>query len=317
MVADMGGTSLRVALDQGGRLHHAARVETRALEPDAAPWLRRWLDDLPARPRAACIAVAGPVLNGEVRLTNREVSLKAVDLPVPTVLVNDLHAAAMGLDRVPRDRVLRIGGNRPDNRGPIAVLGVGTGLGEALRVHEHVLPGEGGHGAFAPVDDDTRDLHGWLLARHGNTEWEDVACGTGLGRILPWAQARAGTSPALHAALADADAQEEPPESVVLAMPDDPACALALRMMLTALGTEAGNAGLRHLSTGGVWLIGGVAARLRALLLEEDNPFNRAFEQRRGRYATIAAALPRMLVVDDDVGLYGAGVIARDLMRGG
>ncbi len=315
MVADLGGTSLRVGVLTDGALLHKDRVATDALPADASLWLREWLASLPSLPAAACVAAAGPVRAGCVRMTNAGVHLRAADLPLPTVLVNDLHGAAMGLEHVPPDRVVQLGGGVPDRLGPMAVLGVGTGLGEALRIRDRVIPGEGGHGAYAPVDADGAALHAWLLRRHGTTEWEDVAAGTSLRLLLDFACERLGCTDGVGAVLDRARALGEPVEAVVLDLADDhPACALALRLMLSALGTEAGNAGLRHLALGGVWLIGGMVPRLRPWLEDPEGAFSRAFVTRRGRYADIARGIPRLLVLDDDVALYGAGVIARRLL---
>lgn len=315
LVADLGGTSLRIGVSLQGRLLHLARLPSAGLGPDAAPAIRRYLDSLsalpqPLRPQAACVAVAGPVSGGRVRLTNVGLSLDAADLPLPAALINDLHGAALGVDRVPAQAILHLGGGPARPGEALAVLGVGTGLGEAVRIGATVLPGEGGHGAYAPVDDEGRALHAWLLARHGSTEWEDVACGTAFGQVLEFARAAQGTSEALAARLSSG----EPPAATVLALPQDPACALTLRLVLTALGTEAGNAGLRQLCTGGVWLIGGTAGHLRPWLQDPQGPFHRAFETRRGRYAALARGLPRLLVLDDDVGLYGAAVVAAGLL---
>ncbi|MCK6507029.1 glucokinase [Myxococcota bacterium] len=308
MVVDIGGTSLRVALSLDGRLHHRQRVDTDSLAGDPAPWLRRWRQALPLAPVAAAVAVAGPVTDPEqVELTNARLRLSKDALGLPAVLLNDLHAAALGLHQVPPAGVVHLGGGAPDPAGPIGVLGVGTGLGQAVRQGEVVLPGEGGHGAFAATDDEQRALRDFLAARHGYVDWEHVASGSALPALLAFGEQVHGRTPALAQALAAG----QPAAAVALALADrDPACALALRLMLSALGTEAGNMGLRHLATGGVWLVGGVAARLRPFL--DGGPFHAAFEA-RGRFSALAAGLPRLLVLDDDVGLYGAARAAAAL----
>lgn len=305
MVVDMGGTSVRVAVEVDGRLLHAARVPTAELGGDAAPWLRAWLDALPMRPCAAGIAVAGPVTDpARAALTNARLALETRDLGLPAVLLNDLHAAAMGVDRVPAEGLVHLGGPTSRPGLPLAVLGVGTGLGEAVRLGEVVLPGEGGHAAFAPVDDEQLALHAFLRQRHGYVDWEHVASGSALVDLLAFAEAVHGRGPQVAAALAAG----RPVAAVVVDLAaQDPACGTALRLCLTALGVEAGNMALRHLAQGGLWLVGGVAARLRPWLT--DGPFHQAFLA-RGRFTALAAQVPRMLVLDDDVGLRGAAVVA-------
>lgn len=315
MVVDIGGTSLRVALARDGVLSHRARVGTAELGGDAAPWLRRWRMALPDPPIAAAVAVAGPVTDPDrVELTNVQLRLARADLDLPAVLLNDLHAAALGVHAVPAAGRVRLAGPAPDPEGPIAVLGVGTGLGQAVRLGDTVLPGEGGHAAFAARDAEQRALADFLAARHGYVDWEHVASGSALPALLDFACTVHGRGPALSQALGAGQA----PAAVVLDLADrDPACAQALRLLLSALGTEAGNMGLRHLATGGVWLVGGVAARLRPHLewtsSPDGGPFHAAF-QARGRFSELAARLPRLLVLDDDVGLYGAARAAAGLL---
>lgn len=310
MVVDIGGTSLRVALWWQGRLQHRARVGTASLEGDPAPWLRRWRQGLPVAPAAAAVAVAGPVTDpDQVALTNARLRLRRDDLDLPAVLLNDLHAAALGLHRVPAPGVVHLAGPTPDPAGPVGVLGVGTGLGQAVALGEVVLPGEGGHGAFAAMDPEQRALFEFLAARHGYVDWEHVASGSALPVLLEYAEQVHGRSPAVVAAREAGQA----PAAIVLALADrDAACALALRLLLSALGAEAGNMALRHLTTGGIWLVGGVAGRLRPFL--DGGPFHAAF-QARGRFSELAARLPRVLVLDDDVGLYGAARAAGRLVE--
>lgn len=305
MVADIGGTTIRVALDRDGDLSHLVRVESASVEPDPAPWLRSWIAALPQPPLAACISVAGPVRDpGFVELTNVRLRLRADALGVPALLVNDLHAAAMGLPLVAPEQRVHLGGLLPAD-GPVGVLGVGTGLGQAIALGDRVLPGEGGHGAYAPQDEGEVELLRFLQGRRGYVDWEHVCSGTAFGELLEFARGRFPASPALPS--------DVPAGAWVLGRAEtDPACELALRLMVSALGREAGNVGLRHLTTGGVWLIGGVAARLRPWLHAEG--FRRAFEE-RGRFSPLAASLPRMLVLDEEVGLRGAGRLARRLLQ--
>ncbi len=305
MVADIGGTTIRVALDRGGRLSDLARAPSASVEPDPAPWLRRWAQGLAERPRAACISVAGPVRDPQqVELTNVRLRLRCEDLGLPARLVNDLHAAAMGLPLVEAAQRLHLGGPPPQDGGPVGVLGVGTGLGQALACGDQVLPGEGGHGAYAPGDELEQGLHRFLQQRHGYVDWEHVCSGSAFGDLLEFSRIRHPDSPPIEPGVAAAAWVLERAER-------DPACALALQLQLAALGREAGNMALRHLTTGGIWLVGGVAARLRPWL--GGPTFRSAFEQ-RGRFSELAASVPRILVLDEEVGLRGAGRIARALV---
>jgi len=311
MVADLGGTSLRVALEHKGELRGIAHARAEDLGTDAAPWLRAWMQAQPVRAQAATVAVAGPVADDEVRLTNSPIGLRAADLGLPARLVNDLHAAAMGVDRVPPELVRDLGGPALQPGGVIAVLGLGTGLGEALRLGNTVLPGEGGHASFAPADAQQARLLAFLAARNdGYVDWEHAASGRAMGPVLDFALTEVAAPAWLRQVRAALPEHELGP--LVLGHPGEPACALARELVLSTLGREAGNMALRHLATGGLWLVGGLAAKLSPWL--PGGAFHDAFET-RGRFSELARRMPRRLVLDDLVGLRGAAVIARVLLE--
>jgi len=144
-------------------------------------------------------------------------------------------------------------------------------------------------------------------------DWEHVVSGSAMGDLLDFTTQHYPPSARLQAARDRAQARQQGAGAVVLALAkQEPACAQALDLLLGALGTEAGNLALRHLPTGGVWLVGGVAARLKPWLVG-GLAFRRAFED-RGRFSGLVAQVPRLLVVDDLVGLRGAGSMARALL---
>src|SRR6266481_58594 len=86
---------------------------------------------------AACFAVAGPVLEGHAEVTNLGWSIDAVPLAKAfdireIALINDFYAVALGVPLLGEKDVLPLhaGKRRPGE--PIAILGAGTGLGEAI-----------------------------------------------------------------------------------------------------------------------------------------------------------------------------------------
>src|SRR5438270_8926157 len=132
---------------------------------------------------AACFAVAGPVLENRAEVTNLKWGIDALELAEvfgvrQISLINDFYAIALGVPLLDaRDRLsLHEGKRRP--REPIAILGAGTGLGEANVVWSgdqwNVVPGEGGHADFAPQDELQSKLMLWLLEKYGHVSWERV-----------------------------------------------------------------------------------------------------------------------------------------------
>src|SRR5690606_16697325 len=111
----------------------------------------------------AAFGVAGPVKDGRVHTTNLPWVLDARALAAtlaspagaPEVaIVNDFEATARGLLELEAHEVVVLQEGVVDPSAPVAVLGAGTGLGQALLVPTatgaRVLPTEGGHTDFAP-----------------------------------------------------------------------------------------------------------------------------------------------------------------------
>src|SRR5262249_31080795 len=112
-----------------------------------------------SRPAAAGFGVAGPVRNGRSKITNLPWRLDEKTLTRRSRIrrvriVNDFVANALGLRFLGPKQLATLSRGRRDVRGPIALLGAGTGLGQAaiLRsgAEETVVPSEGGHVEFGP-----------------------------------------------------------------------------------------------------------------------------------------------------------------------
>ena len=116
-------------------------------------------------PVTACLAVAGPVQNNAVLLTNRDgwkidgyeiaKHFKIHDV----VLVNDFVANGYGLLTLDEETECIALSNAPKvPNAPIACIGAGTGLGECYLTSDGhgnytCYPSEGGHAEFAPRND--------------------------------------------------------------------------------------------------------------------------------------------------------------------
>jgi glucokinase len=298
LAADIGGTNCRTAVFDGRELVRRRQVPTAG--HSAASALVAATEGLSLR--AACLAVAGPVDQGRARLTNHHWSFDERELSralgCPVRLVNDFHAAARGVPELgPQGwRALNDVAIEP---GPIAVLGPGTGLGQALLLPTpegdwQALPGEGGHVDFAPNDAEQAALWAWLHERHnGHVSVERVLSGPGLLDLHRFHRARGLTGPQL-----------ELPEQV--GRGSDEASRAAVRTFVRVLGARAGSVALQVLPAGGVWICGGITPRLplEGLTL--------AWLQ-KGRFEELLRRIPLRLVTDPDLGLLGAAALARRL----
>jgi glucokinase len=211
-------------------------------------------------------------------------------------LVNDFAAAAMGVTVAPAESVVYLQDGEPLADAPRLVIGAGTGLGMAMLVRHgdawRVLPGEGGHVAFAPLDEEQERVWRALRAELGRVTAERVISGPGLT--------------AIHRVLAGVDL--DPAEITRRALIDADQPALdTLDIFLSAYGAFAGDMAMAALARGGVYLAGGIAAKLLPIL--PASPFLPAFGA-KAEHAGLVRKMPIAVVTDPSLGLRGAAVLA-------
>jgi glucokinase len=307
LAGDIGGTKtlLRCA-NADGTVVHEERYESPAWQT-FDDLLRSFLDTLgdPAGIDASCFAVAGAVLDGRAEVTNvgwilDEASLASA-FPIGRVsLINDFYAVGLGVPLLGPDDVLPLQQGTRDRNAPIAILGAGTGLGEALVVTiggiHHVVPGEGGHADFAPQDEEQTGLFLHLHRQFGHVSSERVISGMGLVNIFTYLGGGEATAA----------------EIAVRADAGDPHAMRTFALFVDAYGAEAGDLALRTLSRGGVYLAGGVAAK--NVHRFTDGAFMTAFT-RKGRFSDVMKTIPVDLIMNEHVGLLGALEGARRVSR--
>jgi len=306
LVGDVGGTWIRLALVDGC-LSEVWKQPTRAFK-NLGQAVEAFLAQTGAAPAAAAVGVAGPVDNDVARLTNLDWEARAEDLPQPAVLINDLAAAAHGVGVLGPGDARRISGPAPIEGTLRVVIGVGTGHGQATWSRGGVLAGEAGHAGFAPEDPELAELAQTIREQHGRASVESVISGAGLDAVLRFAAGRATLGPEATEAL-----QSQPSAAVVARFAgQDSACARARSLFACALGGEAGNAALRCLPAGGVWLVGGVAQSL--LQPAVDAEVQAAFCAKPPMSERLRE-IPLLVVSDPHVALHGAAVVARMLLH--
>jgi glucokinase len=249
----------------------------------------------------ACFAVAGPVLEQRAEITNLKWVMKARELAsefdiAHVSLINDFYAVALGVPLLtPSERLpLNPGRRRPHD--PIGILGAGTGLGEAILVWRdeewNVVPSEGGHGDFAPQNEEQTRLFLYLHEKYGHVSWERLVSGMGLVNIFTWLGGET----------------DDAAEVGALAAANDKRALETFRIFVDIYGSEAGNMALRVLARGGVFLAGGIAAKNQRFFT--DGRFMEAF-LRKGRFRDLLADIPVDVITHEKVGLWGAAEMAR------
>jgi glucokinase len=269
-------------------------------------------------PRFAGFGIAGPVANGRCQTTNLpwvldEQELAQTLLVESVRLANDFYTLALGIPSVAAKDLLTINEGVRDPKGPCAIIGAGTGLGEAIAIvgsqgRREVLATEGGHVSFAPRTELEIGILRFLSLRYGHVSWERVISGDGLVNLVEGIAQVEGLAPApalqetiLH------DRPNAPAAMTAAARAGDPLCKQALELFCKLYGAEAGNLALKTLSTGGVYVAGGIAPRMVNSIT--DGRFREAFVD-KGRMRPLLEQVPVQVVLDTEAGLLGAAVLA-------
>lgn len=263
----------------------------------------------------AVLAVAGPVMEGVAQLTNlpwvvAEDSLKRALSLSSVHLINDLLALAQAIPYLPPDALHTLQYGSPAPGAPLAVLAPGTGLGEAFSLWDGTRyvahPSEGGHADFSPADQLQLELLKWLFTRMPHVSFECVCSGRGLPRIYEFLRQQAAEPEASALAARIAEAQDSTPvimEAALAHRAPSPLCAATLELFSAILAAEAGNAVLRVLATGGVYLAGGLPRRMLPVL--KRPAFIERF-RRKGRLSFLLERVPVHVIVRPNVALLGA-----------
>ena len=304
LAGDIGGTKTLLRCVDDGAVVETVRYESGAYG-SFDELLRDFLGRIGGSVDAACLAVAGPVVHGRAQVTNlgwvmeEEALARAFSIP-RVALINDFTAVALGVPLVGEEERVSLQQGERDRQAPVAILGAGTGLGEAFLtwhagVH-HVIPTEGGHQDFAPQDEEQTRLFLYLHARYGHVSWERLVSGMGLVNIFTFLGGE----------------EIEAAEIAALANAGDPRARRTAEIFVDLYGAEAGNMALRVLARGGVFLAGGIAAKNISWFT--DGRFIEAFV-RKGRFRRFNETIPVDVIVNQEVGLLGAADLARRLME--
>ncbi len=270
---------------------------------------------------AACIGVAGPVLDNRVRTTNLPWILDgdtlAKQFNIPYVsLLNDLEATAYGLLVLTPDELEVLNaGNPPKTKHPLALIAAGTGLGEGILFWDGVryqpMPSEGGHADFAPNSDLEIDLLRHLRSIYLHVSYERVLSGAGLHAIYEFLRDTKKNEPTW---IAERLKVGDPPAIIAEAGLKKQAeiATQALDMFASIYGAEAGNLALKAMALSGVYLGGGIAPKLITKL--KDGTFLRAFTA-KGRYKRALSAIPVRVIMNDKTALLGAAAVAAQISK--
>jgi glucokinase len=324
LAGDIGGTKTNMGLfsvAKGPLSPVAVETFSSAKEPNLSRIVRQFLDRHPASIAGACFGVAGPVVKGCVKTTNlpwdvSEDEIKKEFTFQHVRLVNDLTATAMAIPLLPMKDFQPLNRARAEKGQDLSLIAPGTGLGLSLISYQKgtyvPVSSEGGHADFSPNAEAELNLWRYLHEQFGHVSYERVLSGAGLLNIYKWLAAREKQDPPdwLREMFAKMDPARVISETALANK--DPLCVRALDRFVSILGALAGNVALMGMSTGGVYLGGGIPPKVMSKLM--DGTFMRAFTN-KGRFQTLLEKIPVRVILNDRAALTGAADYALDRAR--
>ncbi|MEM8639467.1 MAG: glucokinase [Cyanobacteria bacterium P01_G01_bin.54] len=327
LAGDIGGTNTRLKLYQGtgSQLTPLSEIQTYPSQnyPSLTPVVQEFFSGLqPAQtPTRACFAIAGPVQNNTSLLTNIDWQLDGnqlqQDLGLERVqLINDFVAIGYGITGLQDADLERLQPGKPNPQAPRAILGAGTGMGQCFVIPRsqggyQVFPTEGGHVDFAPRNAQEFALAEFLKAQKGiqRVSVERVVSGQGIADIYRFLRTQTpdAESATIQAQLATPDADFSAVIGKAALEKSDPLCVQAVELFISAYGSEAGNLALKLLPFGGLYLAGGIAAKLLPWM--RSPAFIESYHT-KGRMSPLLDDVPMAIVLNPEVGLLGAGICA-------
>ena len=315
LAGDIGGTNARLAYfqPQNGRFHLVSeRVFPSRDHRGLGEIVTQFLDESGTLPEAACFGIAGPVRNGRVETSNLpwviEQSVLANQIHLAaTLLINDLEASAWGIGALGIEDLVTLNPGAGSVAGNQAVVAPGTGLGEAGLFWDgsrhHVFACEGGHTDFAPRGELQIELLRFLVAKFGHVSYERILSGPGLVNVYELLRASGcgKESAELSAAMKAGDPAAAISQAALSG--EDSLAGKALDLWIAVYGAETSNLGLKIMSTGGLFLAGGISPKILPKL--KGSLFMEAFLE-KGRMRALVEAMPVHVVTNEKAGLLGA-----------
>jgi glucokinase len=298
IVADIGGTNARFAyVESDSDELLGMEIFPCADFPFFVDAIRAYMDrGHVEQVEKICLAVAGPVESDLIDLPNNHWSFSRAELQtslgVAVTIINDFSAQVLCIDALSDSELLWIGAARPEGGQVKAVLGPGTGLGvSAMLPGGDILPSEGGHVAFAPLNDHEASLQKELRQRYERVSVERVLSGMGLANLY-WANSR----------LDGYDRELPAPEVTAGALAGDLYCQRAVEDFCAILGSVSGDVALMMGAVDGVYISGGILPRLLDIM--DKKLFRERFDD-KGRFRDICSEIPLAIVLAEQPGLRG------------
>lgn len=304
LIADIGATNARFALADDNGIYEQ-KVLLCQDYPSIVDAAQVYLEGIGAnRPKRAAFAIAGPVSGDHFEMTNHvwNFSIRETQKSLGLesfVLMNDFKAIALGIPHLKTQDIKQVGGDqKAEAHGTIGIVGPGTGLGVASLFWDgekyRANSGEGGHVTMPAKTQREFDIFRTLRYKYRHVSAERVCSGKGLLNI--------------YNAIKILDGREELPERTPEQIAEcamNKSCAVceeSLDKMMGFLGTIAGDLAVTLGASGGIYIAGGIPAKLGDYFF--NSRFRSDFEA-KGRFDKYLAPIPTYLITHPNIAFVG------------
>lgn len=312
IIGDIGGTNARIAVvGRDGAIRDSMVFPIGDHADFAEALADRVLPSLAEPPKSAVLAIATNIEGETIRLTHGHWSFTPRELIAlfgfrDVIILNDFEALSLALPSLDESQLTPIGPALRAHAGVKLVIGPGTGFGVAALapVGDAWLPisTEAGHIDFGPAS--ARDFDIWPnLAPDERVKLETVLAGAGLANLYRAIAVADGKSPAKITV----------PEVVARARGgSDGVATEALKLFIAHFGRFSGDLALMFLPKGGIYIGGGVTARLGELF--DAEAFRAAFVD-KAPYRAFMESIPVWMITDPYPAFRGIAAIINDPRR--
>jgi glucokinase len=267
-----------------------------------------------------CFAIAGPVINNSCNLTNLKWHLEAKNLGnqlgiKKVTLLNDFAAVSYGILTLKEEELETLQVGEKNSQSTIGVIGAGTGLGESFLVNHkgqyQVISTEGGHTDFSAKNELQWQLVNYLKEKN---KWDRVSVEriiSGQGIVAIYQFLRDTNFAEESVEISQQIKQWESGDNTIDAgaiigtsamKKDDILTSKTMSIFIETYAAEVGNFALKIMPYGGIYIAGGIAAKIVNLLSE--NHFIESFLA-KGRMKPLLEKMPLYIVKNPEVGLKG------------
>ena len=328
LAGDIGGTNTNVGIF-GVRKNpvlllsfHFKSNEVKGLHNEINGVLEHAMEEYGIKITKACLAVAGVLSQSResAKITNvkldisRKMLLKKTKLK-KIALTNDFEAIGHGIGMLGRKGIAVIKKAKKIPKAPILIIGAGTGLGKATLIYNwrsksyDSIPSEAGHSDFAAQTQMEINLINFIKKYKNIAQavsYEQVLSGPGLASIYLFLRKSGKFKETAYTREIGANPK---PELISKYRKADRACRETFQIFKEIYARFAKNFAIDSLAFGGVYIAGGIAPKNRDIF---DKGFVRIFENNY-KLAYVLRKIPVYLVLNSDVGLLGAGSMAKFL----